>query len=526
MSRILVEENNRLSVGLNRRGKVRPIPWTPANISTRGWWDASQEDTITSENSYVSQLDDISGNDFHMVQGNGSLQPRTGLLNLNGLNTISNTTNGTGRPHLNATMTMTQDHMFFCALNIYESVFSQGPFSWQNSSNYWGLRVYRNNNTTLLCGGSCGADLALGAFPGRNPLNRPTLFSSSFDGSGAGTKEVWIEGSSEGSNAYTTIGSNNIFRLGKNSDQSCKYRIGEAFFVPRVDENIRLKAEGYLAWKWGFVDDLPNDHPYKEEPPYYFPWTPSDIGTTTWFDAADASTITIDTGVSQWDDKSGNGHHASQTSAGNQPTYNLTNKEVVFDGNDILAVGNNNVKTDPFKDLQNFAIMLVGSWPSGSTNANVFASWRASGSGGTSDGWNFRDRSGLCLTLRPGINDSGSFVYPTFGEDFIGTGVRYSNSNINTRINGTITHTANNSGTVAYNSNTNISALGGLYASNNWTNPQNFYLKNGSTIKELIVKENATEEDVQKIEGYLAHKWGLADNLPSNHPYKTDPPIN
>ena len=28
----------------------------------------------------------------------------------------------------------------------------------------------------------------------------------------------------------------------------------------------------------------------------------------------------------------------------------------------------------------------------------------------------------------------------------------------------------------------------------------------------------------QRIEGYLAHKWGLTANLPSNHPYKVNPP--
>jgi len=30
--------------------------------------------------------------------------------------------------------------------------------------------------------------------------------------------------------------------------------------------------------------------------------------------------------------------------------------------------------------------------------------------------------------------------------------------------------------------------------------------------------------DVQKAEGYLAHKWGLAGNLPSGHPYKNSAP--
>ena len=29
----------------------------------------------------------------------------------------------------------------------------------------------------------------------------------------------------------------------------------------------------------------------------------------------------------------------------------------------------------------------------------------------------------------------------------------------------------------------------------------------------------------QKVEGYLAHKWGLSGNLPSNHPYKIGHPL-
>jgi hypothetical protein len=42
---------------------------------------------------------------------------------------------------------------------------------------------------------------------------------------------------------------------------------------------------------------------------------------------------------------------------------------------------------------------------------------------------------------------------------------------------------------------------------------------------ELIVF--ASPQDVvirNKLEGYLAHKWGLTANLPSDHPYKTNAP--
>ena len=42
-------------------------------------------------------------------------------------------------------------------------------------------------------------------------------------------------------------------------------------------------------------------------------------GLLLWFDAADASTITVATGVSQWKDKSGYSNHATQAVAANQP---------------------------------------------------------------------------------------------------------------------------------------------------------------------------------------------------------------
>ena len=44
-------------------------------------------------------------------------------------------------------------------------------------------------------------------------------------------------------------------------------------------------------------------------------------GLTAWYDASDLSTITSSSGaVSQWDDKSGNGNHATQPTGGSQPT--------------------------------------------------------------------------------------------------------------------------------------------------------------------------------------------------------------
>lgn len=55
------------------------------------------------------------------------------------------------------------------------------------------------------------------------------------------------------------------------------------------------------------------------------PWTPANISTALWLDAADASTITLNgSNVSQWNDKSGNNRNATQATATNRPAYNAS----------------------------------------------------------------------------------------------------------------------------------------------------------------------------------------------------------
>jgi hypothetical protein len=49
-------------------------------------------------------------------------------------------------------------------------------------------------------------------------------------------------------------------------------------------------------------------------------WSPADITTALWLDAADASTVTMANGaVSEWRDKSGNARHANQGTAARRP---------------------------------------------------------------------------------------------------------------------------------------------------------------------------------------------------------------
>ena len=65
---------------------------------------------------------------------------------------------------------------------------------------------------------------------------------------------------------------------------------------------------------------------------------------------------------------------------------------------------------------------------------------------------------------------------------------------------------------------------------NNFSNDRNIggRYANGDLAELIIYNKAFVLEEVQMVEGYLAHKWGLTGDLPSSHPYKTSitTPVN
>lgn len=232
-------------------------------------------------------------------------------------------------------------------------------------------------------------------------------------------------------------------------------------------------------------------------------------------------TATLTGPISQVDDKGSSGaNHATQGTGSRQPTYNAGESALVFDGtSDIMQIAN-----DPFKNLQDFAVIALQKWNASATWSNMAASWDSE-SGANLNGWSIRQRASnvgeFIFTRRStGGADDPTPTTTNNQSDFIGVGYR-STPNIQIRHNGTITYSAtNDTGSIGY-SGTNRSAIGGYYDADNWTTPLGFL--NGY-IKELIVIPNATLEDVYRAEGYLAWKWGLEAKLPVSHPYKNYAP--
>jgi hypothetical protein len=250
-----------------------------------------------------------------------------------------------------------------------------------------------------------------------------------------------------------------------------------------------------------------------------FPWTPAHIKPQLWYDASDVSTITASEGrVSQWNDKSGYGMHltasgnARPTTAGE--TINGRNV-VIFDGVANVMVTASNPFSPAITDAGVFMVVNMKTPSNGilfglsRDGANTSTRWQlqfhspskifyydAGGTGGTKrliymPNPAFPDDKILLAGLYDSVTDKAHQLW--MGGAMV-AGIGYGN-------------TVNTAGNVS---------LGGTDA------PGSF---DHCAIAEFIaIKGTVSIATRRRIEGYLAHKWGLTADLPDDHLYKTVSP--
>lgn len=106
-------------------------------------------------------------------------------------------------------------------------------------------------------------------------------------------------------------------------------------------------------------------------------------GLALWLDAADATTITIATGASQWNDKSGNTNNALQGTGGNQPTV-TTNAQngkqaLTFNGTTQSMAIANSVSTQIGTGMTFFMVGALVNWTDSANRAFLVKGPNASG---------------------------------------------------------------------------------------------------------------------------------------------------
>ena len=231
------------------------------------------------------------------------------------------------------------------------------------------------------------------------------------------------------------------------------------------------------------------------------PPLPSNLRLSLWLDASDASTITHSNGsVSQWADKSGNDFHFTQTTPTNQPTTSSVTigaiNAINFDGSERMA--NNDISMNDTHSI--FAVTFTNANGYGrilENDANLFfgigngnnnfATFYGSGSNWNEVNTNTPGQS-LATPSILGVTNDGSTATPY--------------------VNGTTQDTKN--GTMQSFTSLRLGA---------WSTGSQPW--NGPIAEVLIFSTKLSGQERQNVEAYLAYKWGLQGNLPSEHPAKT-----
>ena len=250
-------------------------------------------------------------------------------------------------------------------------------------------------------------------------------------------------------------------------------------------------------------------------------WTPAEITTALWVDAADSNTITLNgSNVSQWDDKSTNNRHVSQGTTGAQPGYTSA-ESVNFDGSD-----DNLFRTDAFMYAAGKAYVFAVVTPDSVRSNNYLFSEGSSSNSSTlyslmiqQNSSNPRHNAGFIRNDANAIvlNQDVGVLFGTWVEgQKILLAAEDTGSNYGARKNGGDASSGGytRSGTVTPNRFTIGGLRRGTFSSAMHVKVHEF----------IVLTADPSTEDRQKIEGYLAWKWGLEANLPSGHPYENAAP--
>lgn len=247
-------------------------------------------------------------------------------------------------------------------------------------------------------------------------------------------------------------------------------------------------------------------------------WTPAEFASSVlalWLDADDDTTFTLSgSNVSQWNDKSGNARNATQGTDANRPTRqtNVLNGGacVRFDGSsDRMTTGHSFNGYTSFAvyavmkaDTDNGSQSMVRQQPDTNPNYFVFP-WTQAGT-----------VSPRVIVSWDGQTTSTNLTGSLTSACVLGF-VRVSGSTNKARRNGTeeSSRTANSSSATP----TGNTQLG-------WSQANNGEFFDGDLHELVIYQGSLSDTDRDRIEGYLAWKWGLVSNLPTGHTYKNQAP--
>lgn len=244
------------------------------------------------------------------------------------------------------------------------------------------------------------------------------------------------------------------------------------------------------------------------------------LGSKFWagYRADQSGEITHSSGaVSAWNDWSGNARHLGQSTAGSQFAYSATsfpgslpglttNGDLMFDSSIAHTAG------------QKISVMMV--LDDISITANSFNPRHVALLGSSAQDW---DAEGYALCIYDGsewctyhngtfapdtgaVPPSGAYILCMIIEPDGNSKIRLNGTQISVGVNTAYPSTAFQHLVIGHEALTGSGGPNSIYAE--------FVFASG----------DVSDTEWEQLEGYAAHKWGLAAVLPSGHPYKSSPP--
>lgn len=215
-----------------------------------------------------------------------------------------------------------------------------------------------------------------------------------------------------------------------------------------------------------------------------------------WLDATDNSTLTIDTGVSVWGDKSGNGNHVTQGTGANQPATGVTTQN----GKNVIDFA-----TNKSLGMPNGLLSIPGA-------ANTtFVVAKRNVDSGTQVMLIYEELAG---NFRAGTFFASAAGTITYRND-TGSGINLNATSITTTdfnmyrgsFNGTTGQTFSVNGAAPL-TNTGGSAESGATLGTIGSGNSALPLT-GSIAEMLIYDRELSDPEILRVEEYLSEKWGL-----------------
>ena len=456
-----------------------PDIWLDASLTGTLWIDTARTLNCTGSGDTVQAWDDISGNDRHMTGSFFFGTPNSTL------DYISDGLNGSGSVRA---IDESQDTMYTIDSWLHGTTSGSTILYVANPTMDGNTKVLSSqlsaSSPRYLVALDAGTGNGPGfldadghkSFGGLDTLSGEGIYSVVYDSSTL-TASFYVTGTLYGTSSFKAFQWTEEHRLFPQGGATCD--LSEYVFIPQaLTEAQIIEISDLLATKWGFSE----------------PWTPADIGASlfAWWDPSDPTTVTVDgANITQIDDKSGNSRHLVDVGTGG--TIGAINGlDAVQSADSTLNYLSYASSSVTVTDMMSVHSGSDTQWCLAShNNANYFGFTQSGSAAGVH-------------------GNAGTPTYRGDGEAISGS----------TRAD---LYTAWNGAHIAHASGADLNT-------SEWTTFKPYwYGFAGATYSgewgEVILLTSAPDTTLrQKIEGYLAHKWGMEDNLDAGHPYKAAPP--